>query len=120
MVSRQYLGGSGLHITVAQVFRTVALFLGVPMVAGASLRGVLIRLKGEPWYTQLFLPRFGPLALLALLYTIFVMFALQGQRVVAEIGAVCRVAVPMLAYFSLMWTAGFLVRPTSPSKASGP
>ena len=63
----------------------------------------LIGLKGRAWYDKKFMPYFGPLALLALIYTVWVMFALQGHQVIQNIGSVFRVAVPMLLYFTIMW-----------------
>lgn len=109
VVSRMYLAGGELHITFWQVLRTVLIFLGVPLVAGFGIKVVGTRLAGHDWYNQRFLPVFGPVALLALLYTIFVMFALQGRRVLSEIGAVARVAVPMATYFAIMWAGSFAI-----------
>ena len=109
VVSRMYLGTTGFHVSFWAVLRTVLIFLGVPVVAGAGIRVIGLRLGGERWYNAVFIPHFGPIALLALLYTIFVMFALQGARVIAEIGDVFRVAVPMVMYFAIMWCATFAI-----------
>ena len=95
------------QIRETQVLRTVLIFLAAPLVVGFTLRMALLRLRGLDWLEKRFLPAFGPLALVALLYTIFVMFALQGRRVLHEIGDVCRVAVPMVMYFSVMWFGSF-------------
>ncbi|MEW5319303.1 MAG: hypothetical protein WDW38_010463 [Sanguina aurantia] len=108
IVSQQYNGSDPnqvvLHLDFWAVMQSVLIFLGAPLVAGIITRYGLIRLTSNEWYEKNFAARIGPLALLALLYTIIVMFTLQGHRVITEIGSVCRVCVPMLVYFSIMWT----------------
>ncbi|SAL97172.1 hypothetical protein [Absidia glauca] len=78
------------------VAQSVLIYLGIPLVAGFVTRFALRRLKGDPWYNTVFLPHFGPLALVGLLYTIVVMFANQGHNIIDNIGSVFRVAVPLL------------------------
>jgi len=68
-----------------------------------------VRLKGERWYEQRFLPKIGPLALYGLLFTIVLMFALQGEAITSDPGKVIRVAIPLLLYFVLMWSIAFFV-----------
>ena len=103
VVSHQYTGAGEFNLNFWDVFRSVLIFLGIPLVAAIITRYSLIGLKGREWYDKKFMPYFGPLALLALIYTIWVMFALQGHQVIENIGSVFRVAVPMLLYFSIMW-----------------
>lgn len=103
VVSRQYLGGGqGLHISFWKVCRSVLIFLGAPLLAGIVTRYSVIALFGKQRFDK-FMTYFGPVALLALVYTIIVLFGLQGHRVIQEIGNVFRVAVPMLLYFTIMW-----------------
>lgn len=109
VVSRQYLDGSGVTMNFWTVCRSVLIFLGAPLVAGIITRYGLIRLFGEKWYNTKFLPWFGPVALISLLYTIIVLFALQGHEVISHIGDVCRIAVPMALYFCIMWISTFML-----------
>ncbi|BDA51574.1 Arsenical-resistance protein Acr3 [Coccomyxa sp. Obi] len=110
VVSRQYLGdGDTLHISFWLVCRSVLIFLGAPLVAAILTRYIGIAIKGRDCYDTKFAPRIGPIALLALLYTVWVLFALQGHEVIKHIGDVCRVAVPMFLYFSSMWVGTLLM-----------
>ena len=81
VVSRQYLGGGGLHISFWLVCRSVLIYLGAPLLAAVATRALGVALKGREWYDTRLAPRLGPIALLALLYTIWIMFALQGHEV---------------------------------------
>jgi len=85
----------------------VLVFLGIPLVAGYLTRRIGLRVKGRDWYEGVFLPRIGPFALYGLLFTIVVMFALQGEAITSDPGAVLRIAVPLLVYFALMWSLSF-------------
>jgi len=100
-------GSGGVHVSFWNVAKSVLLFLGVPLVAGVILRYGILLVKPRTWLDQKFLPYFSPLALLGLLYTIIVLFANQGYEIVSDIGAVCRVAVPMLIYFVIMFAGSF-------------
>jgi ACR3 family arsenite transporter len=100
-------GSGGVDVGFWEVAKSVLLFLGVPLVAGIVLRYGLILMKSRTWLDQKFLPYFSPLALLGLLYTIVVLFANQGYEIVSDIGAVARVAVPMLIYFVTMFVVSF-------------
>ena len=98
-----------VHFSFGEIARAVLIFLGIPLVAGFLTRLFGVRLKGRRWYEQVFLPRLGPWALYGLLFTIVVMFALQGQAITADPAQVIRVAIPLLLYFVLMWGIAFAV-----------
>jgi ACR3 family arsenite efflux pump ArsB len=83
--------------------------LGLPLVAGAATRGLLVRAKGESWYEGRFLPKIGPTALLGLLYTIVLMFAMQGDKIVRLPLDVVRIAIPLVLYFVIMFGSSFLI-----------
>ncbi|KAK9760566.1 arsenicals resistance [Basidiobolus ranarum] len=97
------------NLSIWVVSKSVLIYLGIPLVAGAITRYSLRFVKGDEWYNRKFLPRIGPLALIGLLYTIIVMFANQGHSIIENIGSVCRVAVPMLLYFIIMFFTTFLL-----------
>ena len=97
------LPGASIAVSMGQIARSVGLFLGVPLVAGYLTRRLLTARRGTAWYEERFLPRFGPTALLALLYTIVLMFALQGGRILQLPLDVIRIAVPLLVYFLVMF-----------------
>ncbi|MDQ2726291.1 MAG: ACR3 family arsenite efflux transporter [Actinomycetota bacterium] len=99
----------GLHLSVWRVAQTVLIFLGVPLVAGFATRTLGERAKGREWYETKLLPRIGPFALYGLLYTIVILFALQGRTITAHPGHVARIALPLLAYFAVMWFGAFLL-----------
>jgi arsenite transporter len=105
----RWLGGSGtvVQVSMATIARSVAVFLGVPLLAGYLTRRVLVARRGAGWYETVFLPGIGPTALVGLLYTIVLMFAMQGNRIVESPLDVVRIAVPLLAYFLVMFTLAF-------------
>lgn len=90
-----------------EITKAVLLFLGVPLVAAYITRRIGIARKGTQWYQEQFLPRIGPWALYGLLFTIVVMFALQGEAILADPVSVIRIAIPLLIYFALMWAVAF-------------
>jgi hypothetical protein len=90
-------------------FGSVAIFLGLPLLAGFLTRRIGVGMRGTRWYEQTFLPRISPLALYGLLFTIVVMFALQGQAITQDPLQVLRVALPLLIYFVVMWGLAFVV-----------
>ncbi|MHB8496698.1 MAG: ACR3 family arsenite efflux transporter [Acidimicrobiales bacterium] len=97
----------GLHLSIAQIAETVAIFLGVPLVAGFLTRTLGERAKGRDWYETKLLPKIGPLALVGLLYTIVILFALQGHTITTRPAEVARIALPLLGYFAVMWFGSF-------------
>ena len=96
-----------LHVSMGQIARSVVIFLGVPLAAGFLTRKILVRRKGADWYDGVFMPRFGPTALAGLLYTIVLMFAMQGHRILELPLDVLRIAVPLLVYFAVMFSLAF-------------
>lgn len=102
------LSGAEFHVSMAAIAKSVAIFLGVPLVGGALTRLVLVRRRGVEWYEKVFLPRLGPTALVGLLYTIVLMFAMQGDKILARPLDVLRIAMPLLVYFAIVFVAAFL------------
>ncbi|WP_243229220.1 ACR3 family arsenite efflux transporter [Microbacterium sp. CIAB417] len=100
------LDAQGLQVSVWQIALNVLIFLGIPLVAGFASRYLGERLKGREWYEEAFLPRVGPWALYGLLFTIVLLFALQGDQIAQHPWDVARIAAPLLAYFAIMWAAG--------------
>ena len=98
---------AALDVSMGQIAKSVAIFLGAPLVAGYLTRQLLVARKGAAWYDGVFMPKFGPTALLGLLYTIVLMFAMQGHRIVELPFDVLRIALPLLAYFGLMFSFAF-------------
>jgi ACR3 family arsenite transporter len=98
-----------LRVSIWEIARAVLIFLGIPLVAGFLTRLILERRKGVEWYEGTFLPRIGPIALYGLLFTIVVLFALQGDAITSAPLDVARIALPLLVYFAVMWTSSFAV-----------
>ena len=101
------LDTNGIDISIWQIAKSVLIFLGVPLAAGYLTRTIGERRKGTEWYEHTFLPRIGPIALYGLLFTIVILFALQGDEITNRPWQVARIALPLLAYFVIMWFGTF-------------
>ena len=102
-----HLPRSAIDTSPGQIAKSVLIFLGVPLLAGYLSRRIGERTRGRSWYESRFLPRIGPWALYGLLFTIVILFALQGDRITHQPWDVARIALPLLAYFAIMWGGGY-------------
>jgi arsenite transporter len=116
MVVPGWFGMSGRVVAISMwdIAKSVLIFLGIPLLAGFLTRKILIAQKGKQWYEGTFIKKISPTALIGLLYTIILMFAMQGEKIISFPLDVLRISIPLLLFFAIMWTSTFLI-----SKRSG-
>lgn len=97
------------NLNILDIARSVFIFLGIPMIAGFLTREILRRNKGDQWYNTVFIPKLGPTAIIGLLFTVIVMFSMQGEKILSQPFDILRIAVPLLVYFIGMFVISFFI-----------
>jgi ACR3 family arsenite transporter len=101
------LSTASVHVSIGEIAKSVLIFLGIPLAAGWASRTLGERTRGRQWYESRFIPKVAPIALYGLLFTVVLLFALQGNAISRHPGDVARIALPLVAYFALMWAGSF-------------
>jgi ACR3 family arsenite transporter len=104
-----FVKGIDVRISVFEAAKTVFIYLGIPFLAGVIIRFSLLKTKGKAWFETVFAPKISPITLIALLFTIIVMFSLKGEYIITRPLDVVRIAIPLIIYFFIMWFGAFFI-----------